>query len=156
NEDYRSRTWKNKSKLIDTWVSEFPKLKAKHHLGTRYSQNLNWWESVDLGKFDGVLGGELAAFDQLSDQSAAPREGVIYIDKYRYREFVRELRLILPEHVGNNEFSKIEIRSKYWGKTEDLKPFADTTHPFITYADLMDTWDPINIELAKQLADKYF
>ena len=156
NEDYRSRTWKNKKKLIDTWVAEYPKLRSKHHLGIRYSQNLRWWESVDLAKYNAVLGGEIAIQNQLGNTFDQPREGLIYVDKYRYRDLVRELRLILPEHVGGNKFAKIEIRSKFWGQTQNLDLLSNETHPFITYADLLDTWDPVNIESAKQVAEKYF
>ena len=154
-EEYRSRMWKNKSKLIKTWVSEYSKLKDKHQLGIRYSQDPNWWKNIDLNKYGAVFGGELAGLHQVEDNDFVPKEGVIYLDHSHYRQFNRDLRLILPEHVGENDFFKIDIRTKFWGKTQDLDLLSNTTHPFITYADLMDTWDPINISAAKKIADKY-
>lgn len=154
-EEYRERTWKNKPKLIETWVAEYPKLRAKHQLGVHYSQDPCWWQSIDLTKYDAVLGGELAMINYAHANNLKPREGLIYINQYQRRHLIKDLRLILPEHAGSNDFAKIEIRSKFWGKTQKLDLLSNTTHPFITYADLMDTWDPINIKLAKQLADKY-
>ena len=153
--EYQTCTWKNKSKLIETWVAEYPKLRIKHQFGVYYSQNPRWWQTFDFAKYEAVLGGELAVLNQAQTNNKKPREGLIYINKSQRRHLTRDMRLIMPEHVGNNKFAKIEIRSKFWGKTQNLDFLMNSTHPFITYADLMDSWDPINMELAKQIADKY-
>lgn len=155
-EEYRSRTWKNKIKLIETWVSEYPTLSVKHHLCTRYTLNSQWWKTLDVTEYGGLLGGELASLEQLGRTDVKPREGLIYVDKSEYRRLVKDMRLVLAEHVSNDSFIKVEVRSKYWGLTGQSDLLSSSTHPFITYADLMETWDPSNIELAKQISAKYF
>lgn len=151
-ESYRNRSWKDKTKLIKKWAEEYPKLRVKNQLGVYYCKDENWWQSLDLAKYDAVLGGEIAALNHID--GIEPREGLIYLGKYQQRNFIRNLNLISPEQGENTtKLSRIELRSKFWGCVENVSFLASATHPLITFADLMDTWEARNIQHAKAIAD---
>jgi len=152
-ETYRSREWLDKARLIKKWSEEYPKLRTKNQLGCFYSHDKDWWKTIDLDRYDARLGGEIAAISYTNNR--VPRTGVIYVGKHKHRDLIRELRLIKVDDARRELSGNIEILNKFWGKAEELSLLNNSTHPLITYADLMSTWDPTSQKLARQIADNY-
>ena len=150
----RVREWKNRSELIKKWAEEYPILRAKTQLGSFYCRDKNWWKKIDLEDYDAVLGGEIAAINYTD--VTKPRNGVIYVGKHKHRSLIRDLKLADVTNNAKGKTANIEIRSRFWGHAEDLSSVHKSTHPLITYADLLDTWDSVSRGIAGQIADKYF
>lgn len=153
-ESCKKYEWKNKPRLIKRWAEEYPDLRSRHSLGKYYAQDQNWWQSVELSRYDAVLGGEAAAANY--SDGARPRSATIYVGKHKQGLLIRDLKLVKPDESKGHWPANIEILSKFWGQAEDLSLLGNSTHPLITYADLLDTWDPVSREIAKQIAEKYF
>ena len=149
----RKREWKNKARLIKKWTEEYPNLREKNQLGVYYVKHRDWWQSVDLEKYDAVFGGEIAALSYLDN--VTPRNGIIYVGKHKQGGLIRDLGLREASASNNDDMVTLEIRSKFWGHTEQSGLLHNSTHPLITYADLMDTWDAKSRQLAHRLADAY-
>lgn len=151
---HTTHSWLNRAALARKWAEAYPQLKAKYRKGTFYANDLTWWQLVDLHPYDAVLGGEVAAVSYSSHTT--PSSAVIYAGKHKHHSLIRNLGLFKsPPPKGQPSF-RIEILEKYWGKLEDLSVLHNSTHPLITYADLLDTWDKSNRNIAKEIADKYF
>lgn len=153
-EAYKKYEWKNKQRLIKRWAEEYPELRSRHSLGKYYAGDDDWWQNVDLNRYDAVLGGEAAAVSYIGN--TRPRSATIYVGKHKQGRLIRDLKLAKPDESKGHWPVNIEILSKFWGQAEDLSLLGNATHPLITYADLLDTWDPTSREIAKQIADKYF
>lgn len=146
-------SWQNRDRLIKKWVEEFPTLKSKYLIGSFYTNNENWWQTIDLDKYNALLGGEIAAVNYADD--FRPRSGEVYVGRYKHGRLVRDLELVDTDH-GNGEYStSIDVYNKFWGCTDDSNLFDNVTHPLISYASLMDTWDPKSRELATKIAEKF-
>ncbi|MCV6606464.1 MAG: type IV toxin-antitoxin system AbiEi family antitoxin, partial [Porticoccaceae bacterium] len=66
--------------LLDRWVEAYPyKLKEKHRIGTFTTDNPEWWKAVDLEKYTGLWGGEIAAAKYTNYLN--PKHAVVYINK---------------------------------------------------------------------------
>lgn len=151
---HNGHSWLNRAALARKWAEAYPQLKAKYRKGTFYSQDAAWWQSVDLLPYDGVLGGEVAAISYSS--LTKPRSAVIYTGKHKHHSLIRTLGLLKTVPPKGERPFRIEILEKYWGELEDLSLLHNSTHPLITYADLLDTWDTKNRNIAREIADKYF
>ncbi len=156
---HTAHSWVNRAELALKWAEAYPQLKAKYRKGTFYTQDPTWWQSVDLEPYDAVLGGEVAAVSYSSHTQ--PRSAVIYTGKHKHHSLIRNLGLIESappkgERPKGERPFRIEIIEKYWGELEDLSLLHNSTHPLITYADLLDTWDTKNRSIAREIADKYF
>ena len=152
-EDHHKRKWLNKTSLMKTWIAKYSKLIDKNLLGTYYTKNENWWKNIELEYYGAILGGSIAASH--CGYAIAKNEGIIYVGKHQDRPLVRELDLIKGEGINENNFARVEIRSKFWGQTERLGLFENHTHPLITCADLKNTWEPIKIDIANKIAEQY-
>jgi len=146
--------WKNKSRLIKRWAEEYPDLRSKQTLGRFYASDPNWWQNIDLSRYDAVIGGEAAAVNYAV--GIQPRSATVYVGKHKQGRLIRDLKLVPPNELRGHWPTNIEILGKFWGQAEDLSLLGSATHPLITYADLLDTWDPTSREIAKQIAQKYF
>ncbi|MEM7361008.1 MAG: type IV toxin-antitoxin system AbiEi family antitoxin [Pseudomonadota bacterium] len=148
-----NRSWKNRSRLIRRWCEEYPKLRGKYRYGVFCSADKDWWKSVDLARYDAVLGGEIAAVSYTDLRS--PSSGVVYVGKHKHAGLIRDLSLSKIQDAALSEPAMIEVCTRFWGKTEEHSLLRNSTHPLLTYADLMDAWDPASRDLARQIADKY-
>ena len=149
-----SHQWIKRGALARKWAESYPVLKAKYRQGTFYSEDPNWWHSIDLEDYSSVLGGEVAALNYSAHTT--PRSAVIYTAQHKHHRLIRDLGLVHAVPPKGKRFFRIEILQKYWGRVEDLSLVHDVTHPLITYADLLDTWDSTNRNIAREIADKYF
>ncbi len=153
-----THSWINRAALIKKWAEAYPVLKTKYRIGTYYSQTSDWWQSIDLKVYGGILGGEISACSYSSHTN--PQSAVIYTGQHKHHNLIRDLGLLRSAPPKGKRLFRIEILEKYWGLIEDVNAAQDSTHtllshPLITYADLLDTWDSSNRTLAKEIAEKY-
>jgi len=152
-ESMRKRRWNDRPGLLKKWGEEYPSLKRKTRLGKFYTQDSDWWKTVDLAKYDAVLGGETAALSYQRD--FIPKLGSIYVGKNKQGSLIRDLQLVKIEEVSAGLFPNIEIRSKFWGGESQDSENKNVTNPLLTHADLMDTWDPKCREIADHIFKLY-
>ena len=154
-ESYRQKQWADKPRLIKKWTEEYPKLRTKNHIANYRVSNKDWWKEVDLNKYQAVLGGELAAPDHQA--SGDVRNSTVYVGKQKQGSLVRDLDLVKVEKNTSNmdQGYTIEIMEKFWGSPELSMVNKGMTHPLVTYADLMDAWEPASREIAHSIAEHY-
>lgn len=145
--------WRNRTNLLKKWVEEFPEFKSKYLHGIYYSKHKHWWQTIDLEKYDAVLGGEIAAVDYSA--GFEPSSGEIFIGKHKQDALIRDLELVESDQSQGHYRTRIEVLGKFWGKTAGANLFGNLVHPLISYASLMDTWDPEIRAVASEIAVKY-
>lgn len=152
-ENQRIRRWSDRPRLITKWVEEYPTLRKKTQLGQYFTQDQHWWQSVDLDKYGAVLGGDVAAQSYYGE--FASELGTIYVGANKQASLIRDLQLTSSENLGPGLKPNIEILSRFWGHVDSTVAFDHLTHPLLTHADLMDTWNPRSQKIAKRIAELY-
>ncbi len=152
-ENQRVLRWMDRPRLLKKWVEEYPTLRKKVELGKYYTQEGRWWESLSLSKYDAVLGGEVAAYSYCGDCSID--SVTIYVGKNKQASLVRDLQLVAVEDLVSGPKPNVEILSRFWGCVQNDTSFSNLTHPLLTHADLIDTWDPKSRTMAARIADLY-
>lgn len=142
--------WKNRGMLIKKWVDEYPCLKEKSLVGVYYTDRKNWWQTIELDNYEALLGGQIAGVDYNTEFS--PESGEIFVGKHKHGNLVRDLELLSADQPHGKHRFRIEVYRKFWGQTEEMNLFDNLVHPLISYASLMDTWDPKSRELAGKIA----
>lgn len=152
--------WAKRPKLIKKWVEEYPEFRRKFSLGVYYTQDPHWWQGLDYDKYQAVLGGEVSADEKVS--GFKPKNAELFIGRHKKAMLIRDLDLI-PEQeierlgatVKGKGLVKIELLNKFWGAEQEAK-FADPIVPsLLTYASLLDSWDPIKREVAAKTATRF-
>ncbi len=140
-------------KLVDQWVAAYPeKLRPKLKLGRFQAETPIWWEKTDIGKYDALWGGEIAAAKLT--KYLKPQNVTIYTQKI-------DPQLILEKHLKKNPEGGVEILEQFWTpqlNDEEQAYFAgpdDLVPPLLVYADLIATAEGRNIETAKRVFDEY-
>ncbi|MCK5812869.1 MAG: hypothetical protein KAH03_01370 [Cocleimonas sp.] len=143
----KRRKIQNKKSLIRQWVSAYDeKLRPKLIMGYYKAVHKNWYEKVDLQDFNACWSGEVAA-DKLTNY-LTPHFSTLYIDG-------QPNKLILLNGLkasGENE-ADIEILGKFWHFENKENPFLAPA--LLIYADLINSSEPRNIEVAKQVYDEF-
>lgn len=153
-ESRHKRGWNDRPRLLRKWVDEFSTLRVKTHIGRYYTQDEQWWKTVELKKYDAVLGGEIAASMQAGNFT--PELGCIYVGRNQQGNLIRDLQLVPAGGlISAGVSTSIEILSKFWGHVDDNTAHTDITHPLLTYADLFDSWDPKSQKTAEQIFELY-
>ena len=145
--------WLDRDRLIKKWVEEYPTLKEKYLHGIYYVKDQNSWQSIELEKYQAVLGGEIAAVEYSS--GFAPRSGEIFIGKHKQNRLIQDLRLREMAQPKGDYRTRVEVMAKFWGHTQKSNLFDNLTHPLISYASLMDSWDPERRGLAEKVAKQF-
>jgi len=145
--------WLDRDRLIKKWVEEYPTLKEKYLHGIYYVKEENWWQSIELEKYQAVLGGEIAAVEYSS--GFASRSGEIFIGKHKQNRLIHDLHLREMAQPEGDYRTRVEVLQKFWGHTQSSNLFDNLTHPLISYASLMDSWDPERRALAEKVAKQF-
>ena len=150
----KKRTIERYEDLLNKWVEEYPqKLKPKITLGL-FTANEFRREEINLAEFNGLWGGEVAA--EKYTHFLTPKDITIYIDKFNARDLIGKERL---RKLKRDEAAdiRIELNEIFW-QEENTDNYYDIknefTDPILTYADLMATGDPRNIETARRLYER--
>lgn len=144
-------------RLLDRWVETYPeKLRPKVHIGDFIADDPYWWKKLDIQKFHGYWGGEIAAAHYT--QYLKPAIATLYLPKEAKAKFIAKTRLRAANEAMFNEDGRVEIYQPFW--RDATLPFMDIAKPglvppILAYADLIATADPRNIEAAGMIYDEY-
>lgn len=141
------RQLRNTAELLNSWVVAYAeKLRPKLIIGQYQALHENWWENVDLGKFNACWSGEIAA-DQLT-RYLKPASASLYTrDKPNRLILMNSLKASPPDQAN------VEIMEQFWHfQNEDTPTLAP---PLLVYADLIATANSRNLEAAKLIHDNY-
>ncbi len=159
--NYKSRyAWGQRVKLVKKWVEEYPYLRDKFTLGVYYTQDKSWWQNCDFTRYEAVLGGEVSATESIRGFAAQNAE--LFIGKHKQQSLIHDLGFIpakdvegLGSMVSDLGLARIELLNKFWGVEYRSGLFRPNVHPLLTYASLMDSWDPKSRELAAKTARQF-
>ena len=154
----RGRRLVNCRKLLDRWVEAYPaKLKPKLLLGVFVADDPHWWRTVDIRRYGGLWGGEIAAA-RYTDY-LVPEIATVYVPEPGRAPLLRDARLrkatLETRHLG----AQVLLYRPFW-PTElppdnGSGPMMDLVHPILAYADLVATAEPRNLDAARILYDRY-
>lgn len=138
----------NRERLIDEWVTLYPRqLRESLVLGRYRAESNDWWRDVPELPGQCQFGGEPAA--AILTGYLKPASVTAYCAETVPREWIMKARL-RPHPAGNVEFLRAPMK---------LAPFAGlppaVVAPLLVYADLMASGDPRNIETARMLRERY-
>jgi hypothetical protein len=146
--DGRGLQFADKQRLIDEWVTLYPRqLRESLVIGRYRAESNDWWrDAPDLpGRCQ--FGGEPAA--AILTEYLKPATVTAYCAETVPREWIMQARL-RPDPAGNVEFLRAPIA---------LAPIdglpANVVAPLIVYADLVASGDPRNLETARMLRERY-
>jgi hypothetical protein len=147
----RDRVLLERQKLVQEWVTNYPiKLRPKLNPRRFRAPTIDWWKKVDITKYGGQWGGEVAA-EKLTAY-LRPHALTIYLHNEQAQ---RNLARMVAEHKLQADVrGDIEILDAFWN-FKDEKPTPETVQPLLAYADLMATLDPRNLEAAKIIYEQY-
>lgn len=139
----------NKDELFKKWVEAYGNiLKPQLFIGKfRFLEyQVNLWKNIILNNKT-VWGGEPAA--NIITNYLKPAAYTVYTNENK-ADFIKNYRLV-PDKNGN-----IEVYKKFWDNYQNTVFYTDQIAPYIiTYADLIDTGDPRNIETAQMIYDRH-
>ena len=139
----------DKERLLHRWVEFYPKLKKKHFLGTFTTDMNNWWQTIDIHKFGGYWGGEIAAESYTNYLQA--KDAVVFIPERMVGELIKTARL-KKSHA--KEGVQIELVEPFW-QENPLQKQKELAPALLVYADLINSQDSRNFETAQRLYAQY-
>jgi len=144
-----------RKKLIDEWVTNYP-IKLRPKLGIRRLTAIdkNWWRDIDIKKYDGGWGGEIAADHYTGN--LRPATVTIYVGPAARTEKLG--RLIADKRLRPDPKGEIEVLERFWNLDEWEKENNfpnDAVPPLLVYADLLATLDPRDAQVGRDLYKKW-
>lgn len=136
----------NKEELLKRWITAYgEKLKPGIRLGRFLldENTIKYWKEIPFQVEDTLWGGEPAA-DVLTNY-LKPERFTLYT-KLKTADLIKKYRLI-PHENG-----QVEIFDKFWKLDKET---WNTAPPLIVYADLINTDDSRNIEVANIIYEEY-
>jgi len=146
------RHFLERKRLIDEWVTNYPiKLRPKLNPRRFHATDPNWWQQVDIARYEAQWGGEVAA-DKLTGH-LKPNTVTVYM---RPTAHMRQnlTRLVADNKLRADPAGEIEILETFW----DFPPDAarpDVVPPLLVHADLLATLDPRNFTVARMILDQH-
>ena len=135
-----------KKELLRKWMTAYAeKLRPKNVIGRYKATRPNLWQEENIDRFNAQWGGEVAGH-RLTHYNK-PELATIYMRK-------PVTNLVLDLKLRQDKNGDIELRERFWD-FENIEPERIVVPPLLTYADLMGTGDPRNIETAKIIYDDY-
>lgn len=132
-------------RLIDEWVTNYPlRLRPKLHPRRFAAQDSGWRDDIDLTDYGAWWGGEIAA-DRYT-QYLRPATTTIY-QRPRREDLTR---LIARARLRPDPTGDIEVLDAFWNLPTPADD-PDVVPPLLAYADLLQSLDPRNIEVAQRL-----
>jgi hypothetical protein len=153
----KGRRLVNYRKLLDRWVEAWPeKLKPKKLLGEFIADDPYWWKAIDIRKYDGYWGGEIAAAKYTN--YLTPKVATIYLPEQAQTRLLKDARLRKATEWDEYEAGTVLIYRPFWPEQfdeQDTEARTGLVHPILDYADLVATGDTRNLEVARRLYDEH-
>lgn len=141
----RKRRLKNKAKLIERWVTNYPELlRPKLVLGRYRAIDRDWWKHAQLHNFRACWGGEVAA--AILTKFLKPERVTVYTRG-------KPAELLLTNKLKKDPDGDVEILEAFWQIDYDW-PHNELAPPMLLYADLLATGDARNIETARMIYEQ--
>ncbi len=135
-----------KEHLLERWITAYAEqLRPKLVIG-RYRCADGWWQRVALNPDQALWGGEVAAA-KLTEY-LKPQVVTLYVDRDNTGEVIISNRL-KPDPQG-----EVELLGRFW-QPDTVKPYGDTVHPLLVYADLITTGNQRNIDTARIIYEEH-
>jgi hypothetical protein len=132
--------------LLDTWVQPFVRdLRPRLLLGRFATSNTDWWQQVDICKYDSLWGGEPAGATLTG--FLKPGTLTIYADKL-------PATLLVHQRLTRDEKGRVEILKKFWSFSES-NAAEGLVPPILAYADLLAIGDARTLETAERLFEEH-
>ncbi|MFZ0429497.1 MAG: type IV toxin-antitoxin system AbiEi family antitoxin [Acidobacteriota bacterium] len=140
------RYLRNRRELLDRWVAAYPEqLRPRLMIGRFRAARPDWWKTAaPLERGTAYWGGETAA--ALLTRHLRPELVTVYC-----REAPQEVQLKNQLHRDPN--GETELLRTFWDRALDYEN-RQLVPPLLTYADLLGTGDPRNVETAKLLYEQ--
>ncbi|WP_321795832.1 type IV toxin-antitoxin system AbiEi family antitoxin [Caballeronia sp. J97] len=146
--DGRGLQFADKERLVDEWVTLYPRqLRESLLLGRYRADSADWWRDAPDLPGQCQFGGEPAA--AILTQYLKPATITAYCADAVPREWIMKARL-RPDPAGNIEFLRAPVAL---APVDGLPP--NVVAPLIVYADLVASGDPRNLETARMLRERY-
>lgn len=142
-------------RLANRWVEIYPeKLKPKQAIGEFVAEEADWWTQLDIKKYDGFWGGEIAAAKLT--KYLKPAVATVYLPRPAAAGLLRDARLRKAPAGFEHELGTILLYEPFWPVERGRVGLeeAGLVHPLLAYADLIATADPRNREAAQRLYDE--
>jgi hypothetical protein len=141
-----------RNRLIDEWVTNYPiKLRPKLNPKRFHAPDPNWWQQVDITRYEAQWGGEVAA-DKLTGH-LKPNTVTVYMrPNNRLRQNLT--RLVADNKLRADPAGEIEILETFWGFPPDAAR-PDVVPPLLVHADLLATLDPRNFTVARMILEQH-
>jgi len=128
----------NKKRLFERWVDAYlEKLRPGQLLWIYQAPQNDWWKQVEISHYQAQWGGEVVIAQQTPFM--LPDNVTVYCGNDEYEKFADDCRL-QPDVEGD-----VTLYQAFW----PVKPGDEKVSPMIVYADLLDSVDPANWEVAK-------
>ena len=148
----RNRRLLEPKRLMEEWVTNYPiKLRPKLNPRRFRAAIPDWWKEAKLPE-GAYWGGEVAA-DRLTHY-LKPATFTIYIRPAPDTGRENLTALVGTHRLRADPMGDIEILDTFWNFEED-PAHPELVPPLLIYADLIATFDPRNLEVAKLVHERY-
>jgi hypothetical protein len=142
--EHENRTLFRKDELLKRWVQGFAETLSHKLSEIQFeTDNLDWWEDIDLTDTTSCWSGEVAA-DKMT-RFLKPTDVVIYRKDHSIFTIIEENKMRRVDK-GN-----VKIRRRFWkfNESDIIAP------PLLIYADLLATAESRNLEAAQIIYDEH-
>lgn len=144
-------------KLLERWVEAYPeKLQPKQQVGQFIADDPYWWKKIDIRRYDGCWGGEIAAARYTN--YLKPKVATLYLPEPTRTRLLRDARLRKATEGVEERAGSVHIYRPFWlqpPEASDDECQDGLVHPILVYADLVATAEPRNLEAARKINDQY-
>jgi len=135
----------DRAELLRRWAMAYPeKLRTKQVIGRYTARERHWWKHARLEEFPAYWGGEVAAAKLT--QYLEPELVTVYARR-------NHARLQVKHRLREDPKGEVEILKAFWNPEYDWR-VPEIVHPILTYADLLATAEPRNLETANMLYEQ--
>ena len=128
----------NKKRLFERWVDAYlEKLRPKQFIGRYQSTKPDWWKAFDVTHFEAQWGGEIVIARQTPFM--LPENTSVYMQMDDMDDFLQASQLQMDAD------GDVTLYRAFWLNKET----GQNVNSMIVYADLLDSVDPANWEVAK-------
>jgi len=138
-------------RLLDEWVVNYPtRLRPRLNPRRFRGEDPTWWKKARVRELGAQWGGEVAA-DRLTHMLKAAA-ATIYVAPEPERN--PRTRLIANYRLHTDPRGNTELLDKFWHFPANPKR-RDIAPPILVYADLLQTLEPRNLEVAKVVRERF-